>query len=124
MPKKKTWSYRKRRKDDSDFISKSKKLSVPNTQIVTPEGIEKAVDMEGKCALKRELRGLLDELPPCKSKVSDTKKDSVNRIIHWDSMKSLICTNAVYRSCQGDLLLEEKTVGLATKVVLSCKNKK
>ena len=51
------------------------------------------------------------------------KRDSGNRIIHWDSLQDMICTNSVCRQCGSNVYLDEFTTGLATQVRLTCQNK-
>ena len=52
-----------------------------------------------------------------------TKRDSGNRIIHWDSLQSIICTNTICSQCGSNVYLNELTTGIATQVKLTCQNK-
>ena len=51
------------------------------------------------------------------------KKESGNRILHWNSLASLVTENLVCRICGSEVKFTEKTVGVATEVSLCCKNK-
>jgi len=57
-----------------------------------------------------------------------SKKEPVDefssRLVHFDSLKSIVESMAICRLCGSNLVLLEKTVGIATKVKLSCENKK
>lgn len=49
-------------------------------------------------------------------------RDSGNRIVHWDSLCSMIGSNVVCRDCGGDVKLTEATTGIATQIKLTCKS--
>ena len=49
--------------------------------------------------------------------------DSGNRIIHFDSLRELIKSNVVCEFCGCEMRLAGDKVGIATQIVLSCKNK-
>ena len=77
-----------------------------------------------KC-LQREIASLKKEFCDQRSlydSSSYSRKDSGNRIIHWDSLKSLVESNARCFECGRNLILTEATTGLATEVLLTCQN--
>ena len=51
-------------------------------------------------------------------------KDYGNRLLHWDSLKKLVCSNTRCSRCGSEVTLQEKTVGIATQVGLTCKNQR
>ena len=53
-----------------------------------------------------------------------TKKDSGNRIVHWDSLENLICCNTKCARCGCEVCLKESTIGIATSIRLTCTNKR
>ena len=48
--------------------------------------------------------------------------DSGNRLVHWNSLRDLICQNTKCKCCGGDIDLCESTVGIATAIQLKCKS--
>ena len=50
------------------------------------------------------------------------QKDSGNRLLHWDSLKKLICSNVHCLKCGSEVNLYEDTIGNAIQVGLTCKN--
>jgi len=70
--------------------------------------------------MAKELLGLTNVR---RKRPQHTCKDSGNRIVHWDSLKSLISSNMVCKMCGSDVNIGEKTVGIATQVVATCKNR-
>ena len=50
------------------------------------------------------------------------KQDNGNRILHWDSLQTLITTNTVCKCCGTDVSFKELTTGISTQVILTCKN--
>ena len=52
------------------------------------------------------------------------QKDSENRLLHWDSLKNLICSNVQCSKCGSEVTLHENTIGIATQVGLTCKNQR
>ena len=125
MPKRKRSAYRNKRSEQ--YNSKKRMISDADVVVavsVTPEvifpnppAIEKGNDHQKRTTFCRELKGLSEK----DQKRNYVPRDSGNRIIHWNSMKSLICGNAVCKKCFGDLNLTETTVGIATEVTLHCK---
>ena len=72
-------------------------------------------------SLQREIRSLNTTT----AKVRDSRaRDSGNRIIHWDSLKTIIDYNLCCKVCGGDICLADTTTGIATEINLSCKNVK
>lgn len=67
---------------------------------------------------KRELNALTK---PATREYAVRVKDSGNRIVHWDSLCSLITSNLVCKVCGGDIKLSDHTTGIATEINLSCK---
>ena len=51
-----------------------------------------------------------------------TSKYNENRIIHWDSLKNMMMSNTVCRCCGSDVSLMERTTGISTQIILTCKN--
>ena len=74
-----------------------------------------------RAPLTRELLGLTNAT---RTRAPYARQDSGNRIIHWDSLKSLISCNTVCKVCGSDVNIGETTIGIATQVVMTCKNKK
>ena len=52
------------------------------------------------------------------------RKDSGNRLLHWDSLKNLICSNVHCSRCGSEVNLHENTIGIATQVGLTCRNQR
>ena len=88
------------------------------------------------------MKGKIDNLPLTKCKINIkgdiyklgmgareykkheyVKKDSGNRLLHWDSLKNLICSNVQCSRCGLEVNLHENTIGIATQVGLTCTNK-
>ena len=68
--------------------------------------------------LTRELSAL--ESPT--ARIRDSRiTDSGNRIVNWDSLRSMITSNISCNVCGGDVELAESTAGVATDVTLTCK---
>ena len=49
-------------------------------------------------------------------------RDSGNRIIHWDSLKSIIDNNLCCKFCGDNVCLSNSSTGIATEVQISCKS--
>ena len=74
--------------------------------------------------LQREINNLLNnDVPeyPSKKKTT-TPKDSGNRLLHWDSLKSTIENSTRCYKCGKNVVLTELTIGIATQVTLTCQN--
>ena len=67
---------------------------------------------------QRELNALRK---PATREYAVRMKDSGNRIVHWDSLCSMISENLVCKVCGGDIKLSDHTTGIATEINLSCK---
>jgi len=52
------------------------------------------------------------------------KKCSGNRLIHWDSLKSLISTYTVCKVCGSSVYIDELTTDIATQIKLTCQNQR
>ena len=96
---------------------RNKDVTLSDNLIPSPTDQSLPVTPDNNQPLKRELHVLNSGT----REQSYVHKDSGNRIIHWDSLKSLIQTNLVCRKCGSDIVLKEYTVGIATKVELTCK---
>ena len=44
--------------------------------------------------------------------------------LHWDSLKKIVCSNTRCSRCGSEVTLQEKTVGIATQVGLTCTNQR
>ena len=78
-----------------------------------------------RSTLMKELRVLQDpgtDDECINASFSRLHNDNGNRIIHWDSLKSLVCTNVKCKHCDGEVTLTECTTGIATVVNLTCNN--
>ena len=125
MPKRKRTAYRNKRSEQ--YNSKKRIISdadvvvavtvTPEITVPNPRSIEKGNNTVKRTTFFRELKGLSTK-PRIREYVP---RDSGNRIIHWSSMKNLICSNANCKKCGGGLDLTETTVGIATEVTLYCK---
>ena len=123
MPKKKRWTYRKRRKDDtSNLVICFKSDENKNAPVVSPETAEPKVSIKGKCTMKRELKGLRHELPRSRNdNMGTTGKNSGNRIIHWDSLQNLIYENTVCRHCWAVWYLKRRQLEWQVKLLFPVK---
>ena len=84
--------------------------SPSSTQIDSPE----------KTKLMQEIKGL----KPNKGREREySTKDSGNRLVHWDSLRSLLCSNLCCNKCGASVKLCKRTVGIATQVEVICTNK-
>ena len=52
------------------------------------------------------------------------KECTGNRLIHWDSLKSLIRTSTVCHQCGSSVYIDELTTGIATQIKLTCQNQR
>ena len=72
-----------------------------------------------RTSIARELQRLNNDV---REQPNNSSKDSGNRIVHWDSLKSLVSSNAVCKLCGSEIAMSEKTIGVATQVSLCCRN--
>ena len=91
--------------------------SLPTAHAVSPDA-DRVEENATKKKLSREVKSLNMNIKDREF----SKKDSGNRIIHWDSMKSLVCSNLCCNRCGSGVKLNEKTVGIATQVGIVCNN--
>ena len=86
---------------------------------VTDEFFKNEIKKPELTCLKRELEQLNCE----KKERRCEMHDSGNRIVHWDSLKSILTSNLVCKQCGHDICVTENTIGIATEVQLGCKNR-
>jgi hypothetical protein len=51
----------------------------------------------------------MSSLAKRKETIRHPEKDSANRLVHWDSLKELLCTNLVCKTCGADVHIGEMT---------------
>ena len=95
-------------------MSIKKKIVKNNVPVLT--GVTKANN------LTREMNKLHNETRDRSNEY--LKKCSGNRLIHWDSLKSLICTSTVCNQCGSSVYIDGLTTGIATQIKLTCQNQR
>ena len=100
--------------DSSSITSTNKKLLINNLPLT--------INCKPTIRLKREIKNLHTSTQDDSSKMKTLRKDSGNRLVHWDSLKSMIETNTRCCHCGNKLVLSELTIGIATKLSLTCQN--
>ena len=136
MPRSKGWKKKRQRAAIMGQRNSKKYKTLTNDEVVTDNIVQATVspDVEDKndndgltrqptgkrSTLRRELCGLITQN---KSDERYQAKDNGNRLIHWDSLSSLISSNVCCKSCGSEVYLTESTTGIATEVKLKCKNR-
>ena len=110
--------YGKKRARALAMTTARKRRALPPTES-TPVSPENDNQSNRTNALSREVASLHASARVYPS----INNDSGNRLIHWDSLRSIVSSNVVCRHCGSDMLLSETTVGIATQVKLTCQNK-
>ena len=101
--------------DDSSSITSTNKKWLINNLPLT-------INFKPTIRLKREIKSLHTSTQDDSSKMKTPRKDSGNRLVHWDSLKSMIEKNTRCYHCGNKLVLSELTIGIATKLSLTCQN--
>jgi len=104
------------------IVSKRKSIEELTPPPVSPDVTINQYDSERRnvTTMSREMMSLemTERVKPSE------RKDSGNRIIHWDSLHSLVSSNLGCKKCGADVSLTETTVGIATQIKLTCKNQR
>lgn len=136
MPRSKRWKQ-KRQRAATMGQNNSKKCRTLTNEVVTDNIVQATVspDVEDKknddneltrqptgmkSTLRRELCNLTTQ-----NRLDERyqTKDNGNRLIHWDSLSLLVCSNVCCKNCGSEVSLTETTTGIATEVKLKCKNR-
>ena len=95
---------------------------IVNPVNISPEVASCTKPENNKTSMRRELKGL---------KVFERKKeiknvpvddDTGNRLLHWQSLKKIVCENTSCKFCGGDIDLVDETVGIVSEIFLSCRS--
>ena len=140
MPRKKRQQWRNKKAAVMRAAKKAKatKYEVLEPLTVSPESIVTKNDTKSKRSgnlslteieldrkhAKKDLQTL--QLAPRVYKKDNTynQNDSGNRLIHWDSLESMIQSNTKCTHCGSTVCLKENTIGIATSVQLTCTNRR
>ena len=118
---------RKKKEEDTQNDPTSPDVIADNqNQITSPNAISDKNgntndSVEGLTGIATTMSRELSSLNKRSSRLY-SNNDSGNRIIHWDSLQSLISSNLVCKKCFSDISITETTVGIATEVTLTCKS--
>ena len=112
-------------------IVKKQKIDSLHTMIgptpppVSPDSPIKKQQNENSKLTKKDTTMNREMLSLAKRKetIRHPEKDSGNRLVHWDSLKELLCTNLVCKKCGADVHVSEITIGIATQVSVACKGR-
>ena len=124
-PLPKRYTYRKKRSIAKKKLHLIKTTSVQSApKNVSPESnptTDTSTTNKHSSTLKREIRGLLETQLP-ERKYPKVGQDLGNRLIHWQSLQTLLHDNCQCKRCHGSVKLSECTVGISTEVILRCNN--
>ena len=119
MPKKGKWSYRRKLAGKFESMRKGTQSEVPhispdyNRIIAAASSPNEKKRKENYASVRKELTALsMGERP--KRLYAPKPKDTGNRVVHWESLKKLVCDNTSCKSCGSAINLTETTVGIAT----------
>lgn len=140
-----TKKYKKRAAHAAAMGSRNKKQKINTTAMrssttltVSPE-LDNTNDVDGKKNVTNDValtngtkpkkNNLIREINELHKDTRDRsneylKKCSGNRLVHWDSLKSLISTYTVCKVCGSSVYIDELTTGIATQIKLTCQNQR
>ena len=134
--------YKKRAAHAAAMGSRNKKqninTTIPSSTLTVSPEIDDTNDVDQKQIVKNNVpvltgvtkaNNLTREMNKLHNETRDRsneylKKCSGNRLIHWDSLKSLICTSTVCNQCGSSVYIDELTTGIATQIKLTCQNRR
>ncbi len=129
MPRVKRQKYKQEKASAMRAAKKKKALTgttiSPDSAFITNNTVhESKIDNDKQLTIKRNLQNVIHKLELKPREYTYHAKDSGNRLINWDSLNNMIRCNTKCARCGADVMLHEKTTGIATSVHLTCKNQR
>ena len=133
--------YKKKAAHAAAMGSRNKKnidTTIPSSTLTVSPEIDDTNDVDQKQIVKNNVpvltgvtkaNNLTQEMNKLHNETRDhsneyLKKCAGNRLIHWDSLKRLICTSTVCNQCGSSVYIDELTTGIATQIKLTCQNRR